>query len=226
MRQRVGNILFGLCFLIAGIGFLGNVLGWWSFQLFFPGWWTLFIIVPCLISVIKDGLNIANGLGLVIGTLFLLAAQGVINGRVIRQMILPIILITIGIAIIFQGSFSRRAAKAAAMNPDGVRDYTAIFGSQNGLVYKEDFSGANLTAVFGSAKLDMREAIITDDVVITSSAIFGGTELWVPQGYKVKVSSVPIFGGTSNKSLPTGGDADGPTIYVNSTTIFGGMEIK
>ena len=46
MRQRVGNILFGLAFLVAGLGFGGQALGLWNFNLFFSGWWTLFLIVP------------------------------------------------------------------------------------------------------------------------------------------------------------------------------------
>ena len=47
MKKTLTNFLWGLFFIIIGIGFLGEALNLWNFELFFPGWWTLFIIIPC-----------------------------------------------------------------------------------------------------------------------------------------------------------------------------------
>ncbi|MDD3174095.1 MAG: hypothetical protein PHF63_10685, partial [Herbinix sp.] len=69
MRNKLSNALWGLFFIIIGVGFAGNVLFDWDFQLFFPGWWTLFIIIPCFISMIQHGFGVGATVGFVIGVL-------------------------------------------------------------------------------------------------------------------------------------------------------------
>ena len=87
----------------------------------------------------------------------------------------------------------------------------------------EVFEGAELTAVFGGVKCDLRNAIIEKDCAIQMSAIFGGIYIFVPAGINVKVSSNCIFGGVSNK---TTAHKDAPTVYISGTCMFGGVEIK
>ncbi len=224
MRNRIGNILFGIAFIAAGVLFAGNALNLWHFTLFFNGWWTLFIIVPCVISLIKSGFRPIPLIGLFIGALLLLTAQGVIDGRTASRLTIPAILVIIGICILCQSLFGRGARKAPKVK-DGMPDYTAIFGSVEELYPAAPFYGASMSGIFGGAKLDLTHAVIESDVTIQSLAVFGSTELIVPPNVNVKVSSIPIFGGTSNKShAPL--MAGAPTIYVNSTCIFGGMDIK
>ena len=89
----------------------------------------------------------------------------------------------------------------------------------------EKFTGADLTAVFGGLKCDLRNAIIDSDVVINASSTFGGIEIYVPSNVKIKIKSIPIFGGVENKAN-TKTDENSHIIYINSTAIFGGVEIK
>ena len=89
----------------------------------------------------------------------------------------------------------------------------------------EEFTGADLTAVFGGVKCDLRNAIINSDVVINTSSTFGGIEIYVPSNVKIKIKSMPIFGGVDNRAN-TKADENSHTIYINSTAIFGGVEIK
>ena len=190
MRQRVGNILFGLAFLVAGLGFGGQALGLWNFNLFFSGWWTLFLIVPCFISLIRDGLGFWNLGGLVIGVLLLLSAQGLVNGRVIGRLIFPLILVLIGLQIIFGGMFRRQST--GHVRQDGQVEYSAVFSGNRASLYHEEFTGANVTAVFGGVTLDLRGATMTEDRVINSSAIFGGVEhASRPRASRSRSSSVP-----------------------------------
>ena len=74
-------------------------------------------------------------------------------------------------------------------------------------------------------KLDLRNSKIKKDVVINASAIFGGIDIYVPDGVDVKIKSTSIFGGTSNKSKNEVNEKS-HTIYVNATCIFGGAEVK
>ncbi len=140
---------------------------------------------------------------------------------------MPIILVIVGIAIIFR-NFLGSAAKARqvnAMHQGEMPEYAAVFGSQNVRLMNEYFYGASLTAVFGGVDLDLRNAIITKDVVINATAVFGGADIFLPSNVKLKTSSLPIFGGTSKKAV-TSEDPDAPTVYVNATCIFGGVDIK
>lgn len=224
MRNKIGNILFGVAFIAAGVLFAGNALDLWHFTLFFNGWWTLFIIVPCAISLIKSGVRPIPLIGLFIGLLLLLTAQDFIDGRVASKLTIPAVFVIIGICILCQSVFGKAARKAPKVK-DGLPDYTAIFGSVEELYPSAPFYGASMGGIFGGAKLDLTHAVIESDVTVQSLAVFGGTELIVPPNVNVKVSSIPIFGGTSNKSK-TPLMAGAPTVYVNSTCIFGGMDIK
>ena len=64
-----------------------------------------------------------------------------------------------------------------------------------------------------------------EDIVINASAIFGGIEIYVPDNVKIKVKSVPVFGGVNNK-VHTKTDEKSHIIYINGTAVFGGIEIK
>jgi Predicted membrane protein (DUF2154). len=231
MRNRFSNGLWGLFFIVIGIGFAGNVLFDWNFNLFFPGFWTLFIIIPFLISIVQQGFRVVPTTGFLIGVLLL--ASYYVNFRFsIWQLIVPAIFIFIGIRIMFQNS-SRRNSEfyeqsihmdgGQGQNYTGRADYNAIF-SGNKIHVVDTFTGASLNAVFGGVGLDLRDAIIPGNVEITAQAIFGGIDIWVPSGVNVKVNNVPVFGGVSNKTVSNNPAA--PTIYLNSTCMFGGIDIK
>ncbi len=231
MRKRLSNIILGLVFLVIGIGYAGDAVNLWDFTLFFSGWWTLFIIIPCLVSIINNGINVGSFTGLIIGVL-LLAAHYVTIRINYWGLIIPIILIAIGLKIIFQG-FRRRtidiepAVHIEGQTSDygpGRTSYSAIF-SGNSIKVTDRFIGADLNAIFGSLTLDLRDAVIDSNVEITATAVFGGIDIYVPSGVQIKVNNVPIFGGVSFKTRHSS-DSGAYTIYLNSTTMFGGIDIK
>ncbi len=224
MRNRISNVLWGLLLVAIGLGFAGNAFGFWNFELFFAGWWTLFIIVPCTISLIQNGIQLWNSLGLAIGILLLISAQGYLNGELLGQLIFPIIIIAIGLSIIFKDRLN--AKRIQGIRKDGLADYSAIFGGQELNLSGENFKGADVTAIFGSVSLDLRQAIIKEDLYMTATAIFGGIEIMVPTNVRVEITATPIFGAATNKSNPPLSEENPITLYINSTNIFGGTEIK
>lgn len=225
MRSKIANTLWGLFFIVIGIGFAGNVFNLWDFNLFFAGWWTLFIIIPCALSMVNNGPNTGSVIGLSIGLMLLLAQQRVFDMQVVGKLIIPLILVTIGLSIIFSNMFNKSKHIDFSHVASGAIDYTATFSGQKVNVDNEPFKGATLNAVFGGVELRLDHAIITEDAVINCSAIFGGIEISVPSDVNVKVSSTPIFGGVDNKhrgpSIP-----DAPTIFINATCMFGGVDIR
>ena len=225
MRSKLSNVLWGIVFIAAGLLIAGKVLWDWDFKIFFDGWWTLFIIVPCLISIFHQGPRISSFIGIIIGVLLLLSAQGIIESGLLWKLILPIILIAIGLKFIFRNTFNKGFINAKKLHTDGALDYTAVFSSQNVVYPNMEFKGAESTAVFGGVSLNIRDAIINEDIVINATAVFGGIDIFVPDNVKVVVSSVPIFGGTSNKKNNNVSES-APTIFLNSTCIFGGVDVK
>ncbi len=224
MRNQISNVLWGLLLVVIGLGFAGNAFDLWDFELFFAGWWTLFIIVPCIISIIQNGLQLWTSLGLGVGILLFISAQGFLNSDLLGQLIFPIIIIAIGLSIIFKGRLHSK--RVEGLRKDGLPDYSAIFGGQDLNLSGENFKGADVTAVFGSVSLDLRQSIIQEDLYMTTTAIFGAVEIMIPNNIRVEITATPIFGAATNKSNPPLAAEDPITLYINSTNIFGGTEIK
>lgn len=231
MRNKLSNLILGLVFIVLGMGIAGDIIELWEFSMFFPGWWTLFLIIPCLVSIIRKGIGLWNSAGLFIGAM-LLITQYVDIEIDWWKLIVPAILIVIGLQIIFRGALRKNirvnGSAHVEAQPDfsnlNKQNYSAVFSSNNVKV-TDQFVGANLDSVFGAVVLDLRGALISSDVEITATAVFGGIDIYVPEGINVKVNNVPIFGGVSNKTgyKPEQGAY---TIYLDSTTMFGGIDIK
>lgn len=241
MRSRLSNVLWGLFFILIGIGFAGNVFDLWNFNLFFPGWWTLFIIVPCGISIVQNGFHTGTSIGLIIGLMILMSRQGFFPMRIIGQLIVPVILVIIGLGIMFANTFSNRIPRGGHFGPDenssqngsyqqsshadGSRVYTSTFSSQNLNFDNEIFQGVTANAYFGATALHLENAIINENVTIYCNTTFGGIEIYLPAYVNVKVQSTPIFGGVTNlRRFPASVDA--PTVFIIANCMFGGVEIK
>ncbi|NLK27074.1 MAG: cell wall-active antibiotics response protein [Clostridiales bacterium] len=237
MRNKLTNVLWGLFFIAIGIGFAGDVLRLWDFELFFDGWWTLLIIIPCFISMIQSGFGVGSTMGFIIGVLLLMSYWVDFNFNVMK-LIVPAILIFIGLRILFQSAFRKTIRyddnvyresgegtsgySSASNNPS---EYSAIFSSNKIHVDDNFFRGTNLNAVFGAIVLDLRDLQPQHDIEINATAIFAGIDIFVPKGVRIKVNNVPIFGGVDVKTEQTA-DVNAPTIYLNSTCMFGGIDIK
>ena len=226
--KKFGNVLWGIVLIVVGLIIGGNALGITNINIFFDGWWTLFIIVPCFIGLFKENEKTGNVIGLLIGIALFLGCQDIINFDLIWKLALPTILVVIGLLIIFKDTLGGKVNEEIKKLNDkrnGANTYCATCSGQKVKFDKELFTGADLTAVFGGVECDLRNAIIESDVVINASSIFGGIDILAPSNVKVKTKSTSIFGGVENKSN-TNGEENTHTIYVNGTAIFGGVEIK
>ena len=93
---RINPMIIGLLLIAAGIIWGGNALGLFQVSLFFRGWWTLFILVPCLYAIIKNGPDVPNIIGLIIGILRFLSARDILPNGTLGKLIIPVILIVAG----------------------------------------------------------------------------------------------------------------------------------
>ena len=49
--KKANGLIVGVIFILVGLLYGCSALGIFEFSVFFPGWWTLFIIVPCFIDL-------------------------------------------------------------------------------------------------------------------------------------------------------------------------------
>lgn len=223
--KKVGNMLWGLVFIVIGIIFGLNAVGLTDINIFFNGWWTLFIIVPSFIGVIKESQKVWNYIWLLIGITLLLAAQGILDISKIGKLIFPAILVIIGVSLIFKDTVGGKVNdKIKELNKEGKEEYYATFSGEKLTFTGNEFKGANLNAIFGGIELNLRNANIEKDQIINTTSVFGGIDIFVPNNVNVKVKSTSIFGGTDNKI--TENKENMPTIYIKSFCLFGGTEIK
>lgn len=228
--KDLSRILWGIVLVLLGIIWGLNATGVTNIDIFFDGWWTLFIIVPSAISLVnpKNNGKVSSVICLVIGIFLLLGSLDVFDFDILWEILLPVIVVIIGLSLIF-GNKAKTTVKEKIDNTDfsNVEVITATFGEQNINKAGEKFEKANLDAVFCSIKLDLRDADLKNETYIKASAIFAGITIFVPKDVEVKIKSTPIFGGVTNECLDEKTNKNAKkTIYVDGFALFGGIEIK
>ena len=94
--NSIKNILWGIILVIVGLVIGLNVIGVTDINIFFDGWWTLFVIIPCFIGLFTNKDRTGSIIGLLIGLVLLLSAQNIIDFDLIWKLLLPSIIIIIG----------------------------------------------------------------------------------------------------------------------------------
>ena len=225
--KKASNLLWGIILVAVGVILAMNALGFASIDIFFDGWWTLFIIVPCAIGLFTDYDKTGHLIGICIGVFLLLCCQDILNFRMFWKLLFPAIIVIVGVKLILGSMLGNRGEQVFKQIQENgsVKSGAATFSSATFDYTGEVFEGARLDAVFGGIKCDLRGAIINGDCVINASTVFGGIDIYVPEGLNVKVSSNSIFGGVSGKERRND-PANQHTLYLNATCLFGGVELK
>lgn len=224
--KRVNRILWGIALLAVSIVLILNVFQITNIEIFFDGWWTLFIIVPSLIGLFTGHDKTADIIGLLIGVFLLLACQNILDFDMLWKLIVPVIIAVIGVKMILGGIGGNKGfVKSIETNGNNLKTAFAAFSGQDINFDNEVFRGAELTAVFGGIKCDLRNAVFESDTVINTCSIFGGMDILLPENVNIKVNSNSLFGGIDNKKHQNSND-NRYTVYLNGTCIFGGVDVK
>jgi len=224
MKRKYGGLVIGLIFIAVGIGYVGNVLCWWSgFTIFFPGWWALFIIVPFVIAIAESGFNTGNLIGLLIGVFLLVSQQP--HFRFMWQLIFPAVLIAIGLSIILKSkAFKfRRVVKAEDGGAFYIPVYRCWFNPRQIKFGRFELHGAEITTVFAELVLDLSDAIITKDIVIDVTTVFSRAKIILPPNVKMAPSANNVFGRLIDKT--TSDTYSFHTVYVNANCLFADAEV-
>lgn len=85
--------------------------------------------------------------------------------------------------------------------------------------------------IFGGTDVDLRGAALRDHVTtIQAVGIFGGVDVWIPEGFRVRVSGIGLFGGHDIKVDrgaidPADLPVSAPEVVVNCFSLFGGVDV-
>ncbi len=206
--MKNSNVVVGSIIIVLGVIIGGNYIGIWDLNLFFDGWWSLFIIIPSIVGLCKKEW-VSGVFGLFVGLILLLSANDILD----YALIAPLFLIVLGVVIIIPKNNKRAAGNK--------KEYNAMFSTNEGN-YEGVLENLSASAIFGGLNLTLKNSSVKEDVVIDCICLFGGIELIAPDNVYVEVKGYPIFGGIDNKTTST----RKTKIILNCTCVFGSIDIK
>ncbi|MDE7325654.1 MAG: cell wall-active antibiotics response protein [Lachnospiraceae bacterium] len=104
MKKGSTGAVWGLLMIVGGILLAGKILHWFEFELFFNGWWSLFLIIPSAVNFMTGQKNRSRSLRcLIFGVMLLMAAQGFIEYRMLFPLLVAAFLILSGCRMMFSG---------------------------------------------------------------------------------------------------------------------------
>ena len=221
IMEKTKNVLWGVILIIIGIIWGLNALEITNIDIFFEGWWAFIIIIPSFIGLLTEKNKSDNALGLFLGILLFLGARGIIKIDLIWKLFVPIALIVIGVSCIFKNK-DRDNNK---VDKNGKTECLAMFSSQKIKPVDDSIKKIEVTALMGSVTCDLTELKINEDIKIEAASIFGSVNLIMPDNVEIKIKSFSLFGGVTEKQN-NNKSKNSKVIYLDSTSIFGGINIK
>ena len=211
------RIILGICLILSGVLYALNVLGITNVAFSLDGWWTLFIILPALDGIIKRTSDLWCWWVLVLGVLLLMAAREILSYSMVWALALSLLIVLIGIRLLFGKRISKK---------ENAQGSFAVFGGRN-LDYANQYVPAlRVGAIFGGVKCRLTGAEIGPDGRLDAFCLFGGADIYVPEGVNVKTQVLSIFGGVTDKRDEKNSDLNARTLRINGVCIFGGIDIK
>ena len=134
----------------------------------------------------------------------------------------PLLLIGFGVVMV---------ARAFGWKPSGITrpaggGIWAILSTRNVVETSRDYRGGDVLAFLGGSQIDLTgAAIIGGPAILDATAIWGGIEIIVPEGWEVVGEVVPIMGGFEIKSPPSA-PRSGQRLVVRGVALMGGIEVR
>jgi len=150
----------------------------------------------------------------------------------------PLFVVLFGLLIVISRSRRRQRIRLEGVGADGEVTVVSIFGSDTRRIATDEFTGAEVVAVFGDAELDLLDAAVrSQSAVVDVVSVFGDAELRVPTDWDVRLETLAIFGDTiDRRRRQTGGedtnepdgseDTTEPELIVTGVSVFGDIQIR
>ena len=214
-----GRLVAGAVLVGVGALFLADALDGVDAGAVIASWWPLAVIGLGVVEVVAEGRLSAGPVVLfTIGGVLLAGTTGLLGDR-LWSVMWPIGLVVLGLWLVLgrrRPTITRRAdvRRLAVLT-------AARFASRS-----DRFRSADLTAVLGSIRLDLTRATLRPEGArVAATAVFGSIVVVVPEGWRVRVSGLPVFGGwddTTSRAVLAGA----PALEVRVLAVFGGVEAR
>lgn len=214
-------VIIGIVLLLSTVGIIEmrSVWGWIPALFVLIGVWALFrsnfrnLVGPIMIIAIAGA--------------FLLRNVGIISDSAIGTW-WPLFIVLFGILIMVNRSRRRQRTRLEG-HSTGEITAIGIFGSDESRPVTDRFTGGELVAIFGDARLDLENASIQGSpAMVETMAVFGDVEIRAPDEWNVKLQTLNIFGDTTDRRRESDkrNETDSPDLVVTGFSLFGDIEVR
>ena len=217
------RITIGMALIVAGCLFLIDQLNGIPFG---QSWPLILIVVGGSNLLVKPRSWVVSGGLTAAGAIFLLGSLGVLE--VSFGILWPVLLLGLGAAILFGGGIghSRKSRRQKFTGSVGTPDLdvSTIFSGGEQRVGDQNLRGGQVSAIFGSAEVDLRGSTLeSGEATIEAAAVFGSLRIRVPDDWSVNVQASNVFGSIESKRVPPADPTARLTIVGSAT--FGSIEV-
>jgi predicted membrane protein len=231
MHRHTGNsrfILGGLVILAGILLVLKNIgaLPWQISDIVFS--WQMLLIVIGIISISRRNNFVPVVILIAIGSYFLIP-EFTNTPELFSKFFWGGILMLLGVMIILR-TMTYKGLRHSPVIDGNSQDYVdeiAIFGGSEKRMTTKNFRGGRITSIFGGSTIDFSDSKLaegTNELDILS--VFGCFKIIVPVDWTIKIETMSILGGITDKRSRYTDDASGRVLIVKGVSIFGGGEIK
>ena len=121
-------------------------------------------------------------------------------------------------------SASRTSDGSTISNRESVNE-SVVFGNVRKVVITKEFRGGEVSAVFGSAEINLLQADIQQPAKLELNSVFGSIRLIVPAHWQLKLETNAVLGGIEDKR-PRHAIYSDKILHIEGNAVFGGIEIE
>lgn len=220
MKEKIYNVIVSIICCVYAITTIVFLFVLPKYNLLFPGWWTLILIIPSLGNLLFQKNKVSSAFVLSSGILLLLASLGVIDFTKCFTILICFAIIIIGISII-KTTFNLGKQKSDT-NKTLPLFYT-VFGATEEIASRTLSEGGEVIAICGSTSIDMKDATFKNNSVIKTKSILGSVELILPKNVEVITNPKNYVGEALNYKKSKKSKTK---VYVESFSILGSIKIK
>jgi predicted membrane protein len=209
----------GLLWLLRNTGYLQES----TWDIIFS--WEMLLIAIGLVTLFGEKGKLFGFLLIAVGAFFLLSHHFDLPFT-FRRVFWPAILILLGLFLLFGSRrVFRRQPLSSSTDVSNLIDEVSIFGGHEKRFKSDNFMGGQVVSIFGGSKIDLTDCKLAKNAQLEITAIFGGSELFIPDDWNVRLEIVNIFGGYGDKRRKGEIDME-KTLVIKGVAVFGGGEIK
>jgi hypothetical protein len=207
--------LFGGLLLLENLGMLdaGYYLQYWPVALIVIG-----------IAKVAQGQNRGFGLVLVfLGTWLLLDVLD--WAEFDGDLLFPGLILLLGLNLLWK-ELRRRSGRRGDVDPGDEVHAFAMLGGVKQVFTSQAFRGGTANAILGGTEIDLRQAgLAGGQATIDAFALWGGVDVFVPEGWQVVLRGVPILGAFEDNTRQMLVE-NPPQLIITGLALMGGVEIK